>query len=56
MGFCRGSLSDKKLAFAKPSHELLEVCRRFAELYLIEHAPLEYGTVYTESMPLKINE
>ncbi len=49
-------LSDKKLAFAKPRNELLEICRRFAELYLIKHAPLDCDTVYTESIPLKINE
>ncbi|HCT7642187.1 TPA: hypothetical protein OT834_002993 [Morganella morganii] len=45
----------KLLARAKPSTRLLDACQRAAELYIIENAPLQRDTIYTEAIPLKRN-
>lgn len=44
---------DLRLARAKPGEKLLDVCQKLSELYIIEHAPLERDTIYTESIPLE---
>lgn len=43
---------DWRLARAKPGPRLLEACRRAAELYIVENAPLETETIYNEAIPL----
>jgi len=45
--------NSKKLAFAKPSLELLEVCKHISDLYFVEHAPTEADVIYTEAIPLR---
>ena len=45
--------NDQRLALAKPGEKLLELCQRIAELYIVEHAPLERDTIYTEAIPLR---
>ncbi|MFO1502328.1 MAG: hypothetical protein U1F39_00760 [Steroidobacteraceae bacterium] len=40
-----------ELACARPGPELLDACRALCDLYLIEHAPVEFDTIYTESVP-----
>lgn len=42
-----------RLARAKPSPRLLEACQRASELYIVEHAPLQRDTIYTEAIPFK---
>ncbi|HEV2992329.1 MAG TPA: hypothetical protein VG759_28105 [Candidatus Angelobacter sp.] len=43
----------RRLVFAKPGTELLEVCRHISDLYFVEHAPTEVDVIYTEAMPLR---
>ncbi|WP_071590848.1 hypothetical protein [Synechococcus sp. PCC 7336] len=45
--------NSKQLAFAKPSFELLDVCRYVSDIYFIEHAPTETDVIYTEAIPLR---
>ncbi len=45
--------SDRRLAFARPSRQLGEICRTLAGTYLSECAPVDYGTVYAEALPLR---
>ncbi|MFI1798655.1 hypothetical protein ACH427_15080 [Streptomyces sp. NPDC020379] len=45
--------SDRRLAFARPSRELGELCRALAGTYLSECAPVAYDTVYAEALPLR---
>ncbi|MGW2368082.1 hypothetical protein ACWCZ5_21170 [Streptomyces sp. NPDC001667] len=45
--------SDRRLAFARPSRQLGELCRALAGTYLSECAPVEYDTVYAEALPLR---
>ncbi|WP_321911971.1 hypothetical protein [Burkholderia cepacia] len=47
---------DRRLAFSKPGQQLLKVCQKIAELYIVEHAPLERDTIYTEAIPLRHGE
>ncbi|MFC3163524.1 hypothetical protein [Ciceribacter thiooxidans] len=42
-----------RLAFLKPGPSLLAICERIANLYLVEHAPVERDVIYTESLPLR---
>ncbi|ABE37779.1 hypothetical protein [Rhodopseudomonas pseudopalustris] len=42
-----------RLARLKPGIDLLEICERIADLYLIEHAPIKRDVIYTESVPLR---
>lgn len=46
-------LLSKRLAWCKPSDELIQICQRISSLYLIEAAPIELDTIYTEAMPLR---
>lgn len=48
-------LNSERLVRCKPSDNLLEICQRIAGLYLIEAAPIDLDTIYTEAMPLHIN-
>ncbi len=55
MGLTSGFLimfHDARLARAKPGQRLLEACQRAAELYIVEHAPLQRETIYNEAIPL----
>ncbi|HEY9802575.1 MAG TPA: hypothetical protein V6D25_19590 [Leptolyngbyaceae cyanobacterium] len=45
--------NSRKLAFAKPSVELLDVCKHISSLYFTEHIPIEADVIYTEAMPLR---
>lgn len=42
-----------RLARARPGPRLLDACQRAAELYVVECAPLERDTIYTEAIPLR---
>lgn len=44
---------DARLARARPGHRLLDACQRAAELYIVEHAPLQRETIYNEAVPLR---
>lgn len=46
---------DLRLARAKPGKKLLDVCHKLSELYIVEYAPLERDTIYTEAVPLEYN-
>jgi hypothetical protein len=46
-------VNSARLALARPSPELREVCRRLAELYLIESGRVDCDVVYTEAVPLR---
>lgn len=46
--------NDERLAYAKPSHEFLNVSLRLAQLYLPEFAPLAKDHIYSEAIPLEI--
>lgn len=45
--------NSSRLARARPGARLVEVCRRLAELYLVEFGRIEPDVVYTESLPLR---
>jgi len=56
LGFSHGFLiilHSKRLTWCKPSESLIRICQRFSDLYLIEAAPVELDTIYTEAMPLR---
>lgn len=42
-----------ELAFARPGAQLLETCRVLCDLFLVEHAPVQLDTIYTESVPFQ---
>ena len=42
-----------RLARLKPGTDLLEICEKIANLYLVEHAPIKRDVIYTESVPLR---
>jgi hypothetical protein len=44
---------DRRLARARPSKRLLDACHRASELYVVENAPLQRDTIYTEAIPLR---
>jgi hypothetical protein len=44
------------LARARPSAQLLAAARSLASLYLVEHAPLDQDTIYTEAVPLRMTD
>ncbi|MGW1073995.1 hypothetical protein [Streptomyces sp. NPDC002537] len=44
---------DRRLAYARPSRQLGEICLALAGTYLSECAPVEYDTVYAEALPLR---
>lgn len=44
---------DWRLARARPGQRLLDACRRAAELYVVEGAPLQPDTIYSEAIPLR---
>jgi len=46
-------LNSRRLAYAGPSKELLEICKRVGDIYLPEFAPIETDTIYTEALPLQ---
>jgi hypothetical protein len=43
----------RKLAYAKPGKELLDICVELSNRYLVEHAPIEVDVIYTEAVPLR---
>lgn len=45
--------NDERLARALPGPEFADVCRRLADTYLSEWAPLAFDTVYAEAVPLE---
>ncbi|WP_158885960.1 hypothetical protein [Amycolatopsis anabasis] len=45
--------NSPRLARARPSTRLIGVCRRLAELYLIEFGRIEPDVVYLEALPLR---
>lgn len=45
--------NSRKLAYAKPGKELLELCVEVSNLYLVEHAPIATDVIYTEAVPLR---
>ena len=45
--------NSRKLAYAKPSKQLLDVCIELSNLYLVEHAPIKVDVIYTEAVPLR---
>jgi hypothetical protein len=45
--------NSAKLAFARPSRELLDLCLVVSNLYLVEHAPIRPDVIYTEAIPLR---
>jgi hypothetical protein len=56
-GLCSGFLimfHDPRLTRVKPGPRLLEACRRACELYVVENAPLQSDTIYTEAIPLRM--
>jgi hypothetical protein len=58
-GLCSGFLimfHDARLARARPGQGLLDACQRASELYVVEHAPLQRDAIYTEAVPLRVNE
>jgi hypothetical protein len=42
-----------ELAYAQPGSQLLRMCQRLCDLFLVEHAPVSVDTIYTESVPLR---
>jgi len=44
-----------ELAFARPGPEFLEACQQLSDLYLVEHAPVEPDLIYTEAVPLQLD-
>lgn len=48
--------NDRRLAYAKPGAQLVEISRRIGDLYLPEFAPVEADVIYTEAMPLKVKD
>lgn len=55
-GLCSGFLimfHDRRLARARPGQRLLDACQRAAELYVVEGAPLQPDTIYSEAIPLR---
>jgi hypothetical protein len=45
--------NHQRLARARPSVQLLHVCQRVADLYVVEHAPINSDVIYAESIPLR---
>lgn len=45
--------NSRSLAHASPSDDLVRVCCEFANLYLVEHAPIVPDVIYTEAVPLR---
>lgn len=45
--------NSSRLARARPGARLAELCRRLAELYLVEFGRIEPDVVYTEALPLR---
>ncbi|MFN3686642.1 hypothetical protein [Salinarimonas sp.] len=48
-------LNSVKLAHALPGAALVDICRRFADLYFVEFAPVDVDVIYTEAVPLRRN-
>ncbi|WP_062236776.1 hypothetical protein [Aureimonas sp. N4] len=48
--------NDARLLTVKPSAALVALCEKIADLYLIEHAPVEPDVIYTEAIPLELGE
>jgi hypothetical protein len=46
-------VNARRLARARQSPELVELCLRLSDLYLVEHAPIQPDTIYTEAVPLR---
>lgn len=56
-GLCSGFLimfQDERLTRAKPGQRMLDACQRACELYVVENAPLQSDTIYTEAIPLRM--
>jgi hypothetical protein len=46
-------LNTRKACYARQGPELLELCRVFCELYLVETVPILPDVIYTEAVPLR---
>lgn len=45
--------NSPRLAYARPSRELVDLCIAVSDLYLVEHAPIRADVIYTEAVPLR---
>lgn len=45
--------NSRRLAYAAPSKELVQLCIEVSNLYLIEHVPIQADVIYTEAVPLR---
>jgi hypothetical protein len=45
--------NSRRLARARQSPQLVRLCRRLSDLYLVEHAPVQADTIYTEAVPFR---
>ncbi|WNI16821.1 hypothetical protein [Actinacidiphila sp. ITFR-21] len=45
--------NSARLAYARPSRELVALCVALSDLYLVEHAPIRADVIYTEAVPLR---
>lgn len=48
--------NSERLAFAKPSPELVDICVELSNLYLVEHAPIQRDVIYTEAVPFRCED
>lgn len=48
--------NDPRLLDVKPGESLVELCEKISNLYLVEHAPVERDVIYTEAIPLQLDE
>ncbi|WP_188914383.1 hypothetical protein [Salinarimonas ramus] len=46
-------LASRRLVDCQPSDALVEICRRVADLYFVEFAPVACDVIYTEAVPLR---
>jgi hypothetical protein len=45
--------NSRRLAYARPGAELVELCIELSNLYLVEHAPISADVIYTEAVPFR---
>lgn len=48
--------NDRRLSLVRPGNSLLAICEKIANLYLVEHSPIERDVIYTQSIPLMLGE
>lgn len=49
-------LNTRNACYARQGRELLELCKVFCELYLVETVPILADVIYTEAVPLRDHE